>query len=62
MAEIELNVLIRQCLNRRIECLGQAQAVVSAWQIHRDNLNVKVCWQFTARDARVKLHRLYLTL
>lgn len=62
MAEIELNVLIRQCLNRRIECLGQAQAAVSAWQIHRDNLNARVCWQFTARDARVKLRRLYPTL
>ncbi len=59
MAEIELNVLTRQCLNQRIECLGQAQAAVSAWQIHRDNLNAKVCWQFTARDARVKLRRLY---
>jgi hypothetical protein len=62
MAEIELNVLIRQCLNRRIECLGQAQAAVLAWQIHRDNLNAKVNWQFTARDARVKLRRLYPTL
>ena len=62
MAEIELNVLIRQCLNRRIECLGQAQAAVLAWQIHRDNLNAKVYWQFTARDARVKLRRLYPTL
>ncbi|MDP2919027.1 MAG: IS630 family transposase, partial [Dehalococcoidia bacterium] len=40
----------------------QAQAAVSAWQIHRDNRNAKVCWQFTARDARVKLHRLYPTL
>ena len=56
------HVLIRQCLNRRIECLGQAQAAVLAWQIHRDNLNAKVYWQFTARDARVKLRRLYPTL
>ncbi|MDP2930717.1 MAG: IS630 family transposase, partial [bacterium] len=40
----------------------QAQAAVSAWQIHRDNRNAKVCWQFIARDARVKLHRLYPTL
>ncbi len=62
MAEIELNVLIRQCLNRRMGCLAQVQAAVSAWQLHRDNLNAKVCWQFTARDARVKLRRLYPTL
>jgi hypothetical protein len=62
MAEIELNVLTRQCLNRHMECIGQAQAAVSAWQNHRDNLNAKVCWQFTTRDARVKLQRLYPTL
>lgn len=62
IAEIELNVLIRQCLNRRIACIEQVRAFVSAWQIHRDNLNAKVCWQFTTRDARVKLRRLYPTL
>jgi hypothetical protein len=62
IAEIELNVLIRQCLNQRIGCFGQAKSAVSAWQIHRDNLNAKVCWQFTTEDARVKLRRLYPTL
>ena len=62
IAEIELNVLIRQCLNRRIACIEQVRASVSAWQIHRDNLNARVCWQFTTRDARVKLRRLYPTL
>lgn len=62
IAEIELNILIRQCLNRRIGCLEQVRASVSAWQIHRDNINAKVCWQFTTRDARVKLRRLYPTL
>jgi hypothetical protein len=62
IAEIELNVLIRQCLNRRLACIDQVRSSVSAWQIHRDNLNAKVCWQFTTRDARVKLCRLYPTL
>ena len=62
MAEIELNVLIRQCLNRRMDSLDQVVTAVSAWQTHRDNLNAKVCWQFTTQDARVKLRRLYPTL
>jgi hypothetical protein len=62
MAEIELNVLIHQCLNRRIDTLDKVHSAVSAWQIHRDNLNAKVNWQFTTKDARVKLRRLYPTL
>jgi len=62
MAEIELNVLIRQCLNRRMDSLDQVVTAVSAWQIHRDNLNAKICWQFRTQDARVKLRRLYPTL
>jgi hypothetical protein len=62
MAEIELNVLIRQCLNRRMDSLDQVVTAVSAWQTHRDNLNAKICWQFRTQDARVKLRRLYPTL
>ena len=62
MAEIELNVLIGQCLNRRIDSLAQVERAVSAWQTRRDNLNAKVNWQFTTQDARVKLRRLYPTL
>jgi transposase len=62
MAEIELNVLIRQCLNRRMDSLDQVVTAVSAWQTRRDNLNAKICWQFRTQDARVKLRRLYPTL
>jgi hypothetical protein len=62
MAEIELNVLIGQCLNRRMDSLAQVEAAVSAWQTRRDNLNARVNWHFTTRDARVKLRRLYPTL
>ena len=62
MAEIELNVLISQCLNRRMDSLEQVVKAVSAWQTRRDNLNAKVNWQFTYQDARVKLRRLYPTL
>jgi len=62
MAEIELNVMIRQCLNGRFDSLDKAAATIVAWQRHRDNLKAKVCWQFTTQDARIKLRRLYPTL
>ena len=62
MAEIELNVLIGQCLNRRIDDIEIAQRESSAWQEYRNNKNAKVNWQFTTKDARTKLSRLYPTL
>lgn len=62
MAEIELNVLIRQCLNRRIDNISDVESEVSAWERHRNNLDAKVNWQFTTEDARIKLKRLYPTL
>ncbi len=62
MAEIELNVLTRQCLNRRIESISEVTSEVSAWQRHRNNLNATVNWQFTTDQARIKLKRLYPTL
>lgn len=62
MAEIELNVLIRQCLKRRIPDIKTATVQVEAWQCHRNAQNAVINWQFTAKDARVKLKRLYPTL
>lgn len=62
MAEIELNVLIGQCLNRRIDDIEIAKRESSAWQEYRNNKNAKVNWQFTTKDARTKLSRLYSTL
>ena len=62
MAEIELNVLISQCLNRRIDDIEVVRKQTSAWQEHRNNKGAKVNWQFTTKDARVKLKRLYPTL
>ena len=62
MAEIELNVLTGQCLNRRIDDIGVVRREVHAWQENRNNRQAKVNWQFTAKDARVKLSRLYPTL
>lgn len=62
MAEIELNVLIGQCLNRRIDDIEIAKRESSAWQEYRNNKNAKVNWQFTTKDARTKLSRLNSTL
>jgi len=62
MAEIELNVLIGQCLNRRIDNLNEMSQEVDAWQKRRNNRASKIDWQFTTHDARIKLKRLYPTL
>jgi len=62
MAEIELNVLTGQCLNRRIDNIEVVRKEVTAWAKFRNNKNAKVNWQFTTEDARIKLSRLYPTL
>jgi len=62
MAEIELGVLQRQCLDRRIADLATLQSEVATWQRHRDAQEIKVNWQFTTTDARIKLKRLYPVL
>lgn len=59
MAEIELNVLTAQCLNRRIDNIETMKREVKAWQIHRNNKESKIKWQFTCQDARIKLLQLY---
>jgi len=62
MAEIELNVLTSQCLNRRMNDIEFVRKEVQAWQEFRDNKNAKVNWRFTTEDARIELSRLYPTL
>ena len=62
MAEIELDVLTGQCLNRRIDDIEIVRNEVAAWQKFRNNKNAKVNWQFTTENARIKLSRLYQTL
>jgi len=62
MAEIELNVLIGQCLNRRIAEIEVMRSEVKAWESARNGMNAKVNWQFTTENARIKLNRLYPTL
>jgi transposase len=62
MAEIELNVLNGQCLNRRIDNIETVISEVEAWQNHRNNKTAKINWRFTTKDSRIKLKRLYPTL
>ncbi len=59
MAEIELNVLNGQCLNRHISTIKIVKEEVYAWGKDRNNKNKKINWQFTNKEARVKLKRLY---
>jgi hypothetical protein len=59
MAEVELNVLMGQCLSGRIDKLDKIVKETAAWQINRNNKNAKINWRFTTDDARIKLKKLY---
>ena len=59
MAEIELNVLMGQCLNRRIDDIEVMKEEAKAWQDHRNNKKATIDWQFKNEDARIKLRKLY---
>jgi DDE superfamily endonuclease len=59
MAEIELSVLSRQCLQERMESRELLQEQVTAWEKRRNTHAVKVDWRFTTDDARIKLKRPY---
>lgn len=62
MAEIELSVLSGQCLKRRIDNIKTVIKECKAWQENRNNMHAKINWQFTTKDSRIKLKRLYPTL
>jgi transposase len=62
MAEIELNILMGQCLNRRINNIETMSKKVETWQKHRNNKEAKIKWQFTRKDARIKLLQLYTSI
>jgi len=62
IAEIELSVLSRQCLDRRVPDLETLEAEVAAWQERRDATATKIEWRFNSEDARIKLKRLYPSL
>ncbi len=59
IAECEFSVLQRQCLDRRIESAELLGREVNAWQESRNAIDSRINWQFTTKDARVKLRRLY---
>ena len=62
MAEIELSVLARQCLDQRIETRADLERHVSAWEEARNESDEVIRWRFTTADARIKLRRLYPVL
>ena len=59
MAEIELSILSRQCLNRRISTQEIINSEIAAWEEARNQEKAAVSWQFTSSNARVKLNKLY---
>lgn len=61
MAEIELNILQSQCLNRRIPDTITLDKEVTAWVLARNSKECRINWQFTVADSRIKLKRFYPT-
>lgn len=59
IAEIELSVMERQCLGRRIPEIDLLRRELSAWSTSRNGATRSVNWQFTTADARIRLKRLY---
>ena len=59
MVEIELSVLVRQCLKRRIPDIETLTREAEAWYEERNRLATSVDWRFTTADARIKLRKLY---
>ena len=62
MAEIELSVLARQCLDRRIPDRDALAREVAAWERDRNAALVGAAWRFTTADARIRLKKLYPTI
>ena len=59
MAEIELNILTRQCLDRRIDSIGKLKKEIAAWEKERNSRLTPIHWHFTIGKARTKLVSLY---
>src|SRR5262245_49181016 len=58
-AEMEFSVLVRQCLNRRIETTQELAEAIAAWERARNAAQTKINWCFRVADARKKLHWIY---
>jgi hypothetical protein len=59
MAEIENHVMSGQCLNRHLPSIEKLTKEVNSWQQDRNKKNKKINWQFTTKDAKIKLKKLY---
>jgi hypothetical protein len=59
MAEIELHILNKQCLDRHIATIEEMKSETDAWQKAKNNKETTINWQFTNKDAKIKLKRLY---
>ena len=59
MAETELSILHRQCLNRRIDNAAEVARQVEAWETERNQRQCRIHWAFTIAMARIKLEKLY---
>jgi len=59
MAEIELSVLAKQCLDRRLPNRATVEREVAAWEARRNGASQRIDWRFTTADARIKLKHLY---
>ncbi len=59
IAEIELSVMSKQCLERRISSIDTLRLELAVWETARNRNQKGVDWQFTTDDARIKLKRLY---
>lgn len=62
MAEIELSILSRQCMDRRIADTDTLKSEVAAWVSPRNHCAEPMKWRFTTADARIKLKHLYPTI
>jgi hypothetical protein len=62
MAEIELSILSRQCMNDYFESREQLEERIVPWERSRNERHVGINWRFTTADARIKLKRLYPTV
>ncbi|NML18344.1 IS630 family transposase [Azohydromonas sp. G-1-1-14] len=59
MAELELSILARQCLGKRMDSRSHLASEVAAWEDRRNASHATIDWRFTTADTRIKLKRLY---
>ena len=62
MAEIELSILSRQCMNDYFDSIDELTDAIAAWQRLRNEKKTGIHWRFTTTDARIKLRKLYPTV